>query len=336
LCDNLGRRLDYLRLAVTDLCNLRCRYCMPAAGIALDDRADILTWEELLRLCSIACDLGVRKIRITGGEPLVRIGVADFMSELGRLPQRPELLLTTNGTRLAGHLADLARAGVRRLNVSLDSLLPDRYRTIVRRDRLTDVLAALAAADAAGFGLKINVVVLPGLNDAEIPDFVELTRARRWTVRFIEPMPFCGGSQHAAGRQDSGRQTDAIGSMTADQIVRVIMTHYRLEPVVNDPSAVDRLYRVRGFAGRVGVIASHTRAFCGCCSRLRISAGGQLRTCLYGKPALDLRALLRNGATDNDIAAAITRAACHRHTDGFAAEQARARDRLGSMARIGG
>ena len=180
--DNVGRRLDYLRLAVTDLCNLRCRYCMPAAGIALDDRTDILTWEELLRLCCIACDLGVRKIRITGGEPLVRVGVADFMSELGRLPQRPELLLTTNGTRLAGHLADLARAGVRRLNVSLDSLLPDRYRAIVRRDRLTDVLAALAAADAAGFGLKINVVVVPGLNDAEIPNVVELTRARRWTV----------------------------------------------------------------------------------------------------------------------------------------------------------
>ena len=332
--DSLGRRLDYLRLAVTDLCNLRCRYCMPAAGNALDDRTNILTWEELLRLCVIACDLGVRKIRVTGGEPLVRAGVADFLAELGRLPQRPELLLTTNGTKLTAHLDDLAGAGIKRLNVSLDSLRPQHYRVITRRDRLGDVLSALAAADAAGFGLKLNVVVMPGLNDGEIPDFVELTRAHPWTVRFIEPMPFCGNSNRTAGDTGSVGTADSTDPLSADQIVQRIEMAYDLERLPNVPAAVDRLYRVRSYAGKIGIIAGHSRTFCANCSRLRISALGQLRTCLYARPALDLRALLRAGATDGDIAAAMTAAVCGRDADGFAAE--RERGGLESMAKIGG
>ncbi len=334
LSDNLGRRLDYLRLAVTDLCNLRCRYCMPAAGIALDDRTDVLTWEELLRLCGIACGLGVRKIRITGGEPLVRAGVADFLAELGRLPQRPELLLTTNGTKLAAHLEGLASAGIKRLNVSLDSLRLQHYRVITRCDRLDDVLSALAAADAAGFGLKINVVVMPGLNDGEIPDFVELTRAHPWTVRFIEPMPFCGNSSWTAGDTGSVGIVDSTDPLNADQIVQRIEMAYDLERLPNVPAAVDRLYRVPGYAGKVGIIAGHSRTFCAQCSRLRISSRGQLRTCLYARPALDRRELLRTGATDGDIAAALAAAVCGRDADGFAAE--RKRGGLESMAKIGG
>ena len=333
LCDNHGRRLDYLRLAVTDRCNLRCRYCMPEAGLPLDDHASVLSWEEMLRLCAVLARLGVRKLRVTGGEPLVRKGVIDFLKALGRLPERPEVLLTTNGTRLAAQLEDLHDAGLRRLNVSLDSLRRERYQSIARRDRLEDVLAALAAADAAGFALKINVVVLPGWNDDEIVDFVALTRERRWIVRFIEPMPFGGDPEFA---------DQHLTRLSGDEILTTIRERYPLEAVSNVPTAVDRLFQVPGFAGQVGVIYGMSRSFCGSCSRLRVSAQGQLRTCLYAAPSLDLRGMLRAGASDEQITTAIIGAARQRHRDGFAAEaEQRAlatqhSDGRECMARIGG
>ncbi len=322
--DDHCRRVDYLRLAVTDRCNLRCRYCMPAAGIDLTDRGDLLTWEEMQRLCLIMTGLGLRKIRITGGEPFVRKGLLPFLAAAQRLPGRPLVAITTNGTALLPHLTQLRRLGVTRLNVSLDSLRPAGYRDITRRNDFHRVWRALQHATDLDFTLKINMVVLPGLNEEEIPAFVELTRTRHWTVRFIEPMPFVG----------RGERTPAV--ITGDEIRRRIENHYSFHSMVNTQSAVDVLYRVPGFQGRVGIIQGHTRSFCGSCSRLRVTAQGQVRTCLYGRPVLDLRALLRDGESDAGISEAIRTVVRRKHAGGVEAEQARCRPWLRSMASIGG
>ncbi len=324
LRDPQGRVLDYLRLAVTDRCNLRCRYCMPADGIALVDHDDVLRFEEMERLCRLLVTRGVRKIRITGGEPLVRRGVVDFMARLGALPGSPEILLTTNGVLLRGRLDDLRLAGVRRINLSLDSLDPATFETIARRDVLADVLPLLDEIPAAGLGLKVNVVVLPGVNDHELPDFVELTRDRDLTVRFIEPMPF-DGTGLLAGR-----------SIDGDGILEILNSRVHLERAVGDPRGVDEIYAVEGWRGRVGLIRGHSRTFCATCSRLRIDAQGALRTCLYGAARVSLRTLIRTGATDDELIAAIGAAVAGRFDDGHAAARDRDDPAHQSMASIGG
>ncbi len=322
LRDPQGRRLDDLRLAVTDLCNLRCRYCMPEEGVPQVAHADIMSHEENLRLAGIFCALGVRKIRITGGEPLVRRGVVPFMAALAELPARPEILLTTNGLLLERHLDELMAGGLERVNLSLDSLDPANWRRITRREGYADVRRALDVVLRRGLGLKLNVVVLGGCNDHELGDFVRLTRDLPVTVRFIEAMPFGGpgGEVHAP--------------LTGEEILRRIGEEFELAPIGAAGGDVARVFRIPGHAGLVGVIEGHTRSFCGSCNRLRVDARGRLRTCLYGSPALDLRALVRAGRTDEELAAAIVAAVARRHTDGHAA----ARETPGgtSMASIGG
>jgi cyclic pyranopterin phosphate synthase len=324
LRDPQGRRLDYLRLSVTDRCNLRCRYCMPADGVALVRHADVLSLEDLHRLAALLADLGVRKIRVTGGEPLVRRGVLDLLARLGRLPTRPEVLLTTNGVRLDGRLDALRAAGVRRVNLSLDSLDRDTYRHITRRDELARVRPLLGAIPSAGLGLKINVVVLPGVNDGELGDFVALTRDRDLDVRFIEPMPFAGAG--GAG----------IGIISGDEILDRLRGEFALTPVLGAAEDVAELYTVAGHHGRVGVIRGHARTFCGPCGRLRLDARGRLRTCLYGETVADLGRLLRDGADDGRLARAVRAAVADRLPDGRAAERGRRGGGLESMARIGG
>ena len=326
LVDGQGRRLDYLRLSVTDRCNLRCRYCLPAGPSEENPRSegDLLTWPEMLRLCSLFCRLGIRKIRLTGGEPLVRRGVIDFLARLRELPGRPELLLTTNGTLLAGHLARLAELGFTRLNVSLDSLEKDTYRAITGSENFGRAWRAVEAAADRGFSLKLNVVVLAGVNEDEIPDFVALTRRRDWTVRFIEPMPF------------RGRGGEPVDKVDGDRILSGIRRRFELVPESGPPGAVAELYRVPGFAGRVGLIRARSRTFCGVCSRLRVSAPGRLRTCLYGSPGLDLRRLLREGVADEAIAARIRVAVRRRFADGKAAARASRSGDFRSMSEIGG
>ena len=321
--DPHGRRLDYLRLAVTDRCNLRCRYCMPAAGIPLTDRDAVLGWEELERLVALLVSLGVRKVRVTGGEPLVRRGVSEFLSRLARLPVPPERLLTTNGLLLAEHLDALQTAGVRRVNVSLDSLRPGTFRRLARRDGCRRVVAAVDRALAAGLTVKVNVVVVPGVNDGELSDFVGFIRRRPVTVRFIEPMPFDGGFG------------DRLPALDGDAIVARLRRHADLEP--DGHQGVADLYRVPGCAGRLGVIRGHSRTFCGDCSRLRLDARGRLRTCLYGDVAAELGAALRAGADDSTLADLVRQAVAGRHPHGRAAEAARRRrHHRASMAGIGG
>jgi len=322
LLDPQGRRLDYLRLAVTDRCNLRCRYCMPAAGVPLVSHDDLPSFEETERLVGVFVRLGVRKLRITGGEPLARRGTAEFMARVARKHPRLQLLLTTNGLLLRRHLPALAAAGVERINLSLDSLDAATWSRLTRREGHAEVLAAMEAVLAAGLGLKINVVVLAGVNDHEIPDFVALGRERPIEVRFIEAMPFAG----AGSRQPR--------KLAAVDIVGRLAAEFELEALAPRPTEVARRFRVAGHAGYVGVIAGHERTFCATCSRLRLDSRGRLRTCLYGGAGPDLLALARRGATDEDLLQAVATAVAGRHADGLAAEAAAGPG--DSMASIGG
>lgn len=324
LSDPQGRTLDYLRLAVTDRCNLRCRYCMPAEGIKLVNHQDVLTLEEMQRLGAIFVRLGVRKIRITGGEPLVRKGVVDLMAGLHRLPSQPEILLTTNGLLLDDKLDDLHAAGVRRINLSLDSLDPENWSRITRRQGHEKVLKAIDQVLDKGMGLKVNVVVLPGANEHEVPDFVALTKDRDLSIRFIEPMPFDGAGKPLAA------------TISGEEILALIRPKFELQPLDNKPGAVDKLYAAAGHVGTVGIIEGHSRTFCASCRRMRLDARGRLRTCLYGKPQADLRALIRAGATDAEVISAIRGAVSRRLVDGIAAEADSRIGGLESMASIGG
>jgi len=324
LVDPQGRVLNYLRVAVTDRCNLRCRYCMPLEGIEQIPHHEVMTLEETLRLCSLFTELGIRKIRVTGGEPLVRKGVVGLMSCLAQLPARPEVLLTTNGLVLEEHLEELKAGGIRRINLSLDSLKTDTWTEITRRKGFDKVRGAVDRVLEMGLGLKINVVVLPGINDEEIPDFVELTRNKRLTVRFIEPMPFDG----------AGKALDE--TIDGEEIMLRLRGKYELSPVDQPTDAVDKLFTVRGFTGTVGVISGHSRTFCSTCSRLRIDARGRLRTCLYGAPGANLMEMMREGRSDDEIVAAIKTEISFRFPDGKKAELAHHLVGLESMASIGG
>lgn len=324
LVDPQGRTLNYLRVAITDRCNLRCLYCMPAEGIKRVSHHGILTFEETYRLCSLFTELGVGKIRITGGEPLVRKGAVAFLASLVKLPTRPAILLTTNGLILEDHLEDLKAAGLQRLNISLDSLNPDTWSEITRRKGFVKVRSVVDRVIALGMGLKLNVVVLPGINDHEISDFVELTRTAPLTVRFIEPMPFDG-----AGKAF----TETIDGK---EILLRLRSRFELTPVPQSGDSVDSLFHVRGFKGKVGVIEGHSRTFCHTCTRLRIDSRGRLRTCLYGAPGVNLLQMMRNNASDIDLVEAIRTEVSFRFRDGKTAELAHHLVGLESMASIGG
>lgn len=283
--DTFGRTIDYLRLSITDRCNLRCRYCMPEAGVAPLEHADILSYEELLRVAAAALRLGVRKIRVTGGEPLVRRGIVDFIGRLAALPVAAEITLTTNGLLLADLAAPLKAAGLSRVNVSLDTLHPERFAAITRRPGLEKVLAALAAAEAAGLTpLKINMVPIRGVNEDEIADFARLALERPWQVRFIEFMPVSGGLDYPPeSRFPAAEIVDALGRLGT------------LEPVPRQGAAGPaRLYRYPGAPGEIGVIPAVSTHFCGECNRLRVTADGRLRPCLLSAEEVDLRGVLRD------------------------------------------
>ncbi len=324
LVDPQGRRLDYLRLAVTDRCNLRCRYCMPAAGVALGDRDEILSIDELIRVGALFAGLGVRSFRITGGEPLVRRGVVSLIAALRALPSSPEVLLTTNGLLLVEHLDGLIDAGLKRVNLSLDSLDQGTWTAITRREGFERARSAIDLVLARGLGLKLNMVVLPGWNDHELDDFVELTRERAMTVRFIEPMPFLG----------EGRLSGP--GISGPEILARLSVREQVEPEPVRPGAVEKLFRVPGHVGRIGIIEGHSRTFGGTCRRLRIDARGRLRTCLYGRPSAFLRPLMRAGADDDALVATVRRAVAGRLADGVAAETEHRRHNLESMVNIGG
>jgi cyclic pyranopterin phosphate synthase len=295
LVDGFGRVHRDLRISVTDRCNFRCTYCMPAEGLDWMAREDLLTYEELTRVARVCVErFGFDGIRLTGGEPTVRANLPVLIEQLSSLGV--DLSLTTNGTTLTNLAPTLVAAGLERINISLDSLQRDRFEQITRRDELDKVLAGIDAAVSAGLApVKINCVVMRGVNDDEIVDFARFGRERGVTVRFIEFMPL-----------------DAQGEWTNEQvvtkaeIVAAIGEVFPLEPVAERESDPAARWRYVDGGGEFGVIPSVTEAFCESCDRVRLTADGMLRHCLFATRELDLRTLLRNGATDDDLAEAIT------------------------------
>ncbi len=330
MLDAHGRPLEYLRLAVTDRCNLRCFYCMPEQGIKYLPKSEVLSYEEMLRLTTLLAGLGVRKVRLTGGEPFVRRGLLPFIEQLANVPGLTDISLTTNGVLTAPYVPELARLGVRAVNLSLDTLDRHRFAAITRRDELPAVLRTFDALLDAGIELKINAVVMAGRNIADLVPLAELARTRPLSVRFIEEMPFNGGSHEASA---------ATLPWHHARIRQHLEQHLgELRPLPAPLGNTADEYAVAGFEGTVGIIAAYSRTFCGSCNRLRLTAEGGLRTCLYSQNGLDLRALLRGGATDADLLIALQQAFYHRASDGFAAERERPLHQLSfeSMATIGG
>jgi cyclic pyranopterin phosphate synthase len=295
LDDSFGRRHTYLRISLTERCNLRCTYCMPAEGVELKPRTHLLTYEEILRLARLFAGLGVNKIRLTGGEPLIRKDVDALVAELGRIPGIRTLAITTNGLLLDRHLPLLAAGGLNLINISLDTLREDRFRTITRRPGLDQVLGAIDLALAADIGpVKVNCVVMKGVNEDELVDFVSFTRDRAVDVRFIEYMPFGGNGWN-----------DGDFLPYADMLAIIRQAFPDFTPVDLDARETAKLWEVPGFAGRVGFITSMSRNFCGGCNRLRLTADGSLKVCLFGTAELNLRDLMRDGATDPALTEAI-------------------------------
>ncbi|MFJ9521223.1 GTP 3',8-cyclase MoaA [Kitasatospora sp. NPDC101801] len=290
LVDRYGRVHTDLRVSLTDRCNLRCTYCMPAEGLNWLPRAEVLTDDEIVRLVRIAVTrLGIRSIRLTGGEPLLRRGLPGLVARLTGLG--PEVSLTTNGIGLARTAVELKQAGLHRVNVSLDTLRPERYAEITRRDRIADVFAGLAAAQAAGLApVKINAVPVRGVNDDEILDLVEFAAGHGYLMRFIESMPL-----DAQGAWERDKM------ITADELLAILTERWDLVPVGRHGNAPAEEWRIAGTDTVVGVIASVTRPFCGGCDRVRLTADGQLRNCLFATQESDLRALLRGEADDAAI-----------------------------------
>lgn len=295
LVDGFGRVADDLRISVTDKCNFRCTYCMPAEGLKWLPRNEILTFEEIDRLAGIFVGLGVKTIRLTGGEPLMR---RDLARLVGMLSARgvPDLSLTTNGFWLADQAQDLADAGLKRINVSVDSLLQHRFAEMTRRDALESVMEGLRGAEAAGLSpIKLNCVVIRGTNDDEIVDFARFARDTGYQVRFIEFMPL-----------DADEAWERSAVVPSAEVLQRIAEVFALEPVAHGPEPATVYRFADGAKGGVGVISSVTEPFCDSCNRIRITAEGQLRNCLFALGETDLRALLRGDATDDDIVEAIT------------------------------
>lgn len=325
LTDPYGRPLNYLRLSVTDRCNLRCYYCMPEEGAQFAARKSLLSLDEMLHLSRIFCGLGVNKIRITGGEPFVRPGLMAFLEQLAATDGLNEITLTTNGTLLNRHLGDLLRLGIRKVNLSLDALSPERFFRITRRDVFAEVYDSLMKMIEAGFEVKLNCVVAAGNNTEDIIPFIRLTQAYPISVRFLEEMPFNGGDHQY------------VSTWNYEDIYRHIGAHYpEIIALESEPASTSMNYRIPGHTGTFGIIPSFSRTFCGTCNRVRLSATGELRTCLYGPPVANLRDLLRGEHRPAEsVADAILTAVAKRERDGFAAEAANAAEHH-SMALLGG
>ena len=291
LSDSFQRPINYLRISVTDRCNLRCIYCMPAGGIPTIPHRQILSYEEIRNIAAAAAELGINKIRLTGGEPLVRAGLPRLIQMLAHLDVFDDISLTTNGTLLALYAAELKSAGLHRVNVSLDTLQPDRFRQITRFGNLEDTLHGIAAAKAAGLNpVKVNMVVLAGINDDEIIDFAARTIDQEWHVRFIELMP------------SAGSEVTSAQFVPVSQIRQRLEKLGRLEPCAtstgNGPASY---FRLPGATGTVGFITPVSEHFCFQCNRLRLTADGGLRPCLLNDEEIDIKQALRNGASTEEL-----------------------------------
>jgi len=298
LADSYHRPINYLRISVTDRCNLRCIYCMPPEGIPLMSHGDILRYEEIHLVARAAAKLGITKLRLTGGEPLVRAGLTDLVAMLAKIRGIDDISMTTNGVLLERDAVALKQAGLHRVNISLDSLRPERFHKITRIGKLDDVLRGIEAASEAGLDpVKVNMVVIRGTNDDEISHFALLTLSDAWHVRFIEFMPF----------MEKGKKNRYL--MPVSEIMERIEVLGKLEPSLPNGVGPAKYYRFPGAKGTIGFISPVTDCFCQACNRLRLTADGKLRPCLFSDDEIDLRSPLRQGATVGEIKRLIRRAA---------------------------
>ena len=296
LIDGFDRTISYLRLSVTDRCDFRCQYCM-AETMQFLPRAEVLSIEELLRTAKLFTELGVKKIRITGGEPLIRRGVDALFQGIGQLPGLETLALTTNASHLTESAPRLRQAGVNSINISLDSLRPERFRDITRIGKLETVLRGIDAAVQAGFEkIRLNAVILEGLNRDEVLPLTRFALDKQIGIAFIEEMPL--------GQVNLGSKV--LSYVSSDELIDELSTHYALEPVSNSQTAgPSRNFLIAGTQTQVGFISPHSNNFCGSCNRLRISAEGRLLMCLGNEESIDLRQLMRAGDSDQSIKTAI-------------------------------
>ncbi len=329
LYDNHGRPINYLRLAVTDRCNLRCFYCMPEEGIDYLPRKELLTYEEMERVVRLMVSLGINKVRITGGEPFLRKGMMEFLERLLQIEGLEKLNITTNGTLTAGLVPKIKAIGVNSINLSLDSLDPQRFFDITRRDTFGKVMQTFHELLENGIPTKINAVVMNGRNIDDIIPMVELAKEHPVDVRFIEEMPFNG----------SGAKSEQQ-NWTYPDILAHIKSHFPdIVKLKDEPSSTSFNYKVPGFTGTFGIIAAYSRLFCGSCNRIRLTPQGLLKTCLYDDGVFNLKNLIREGGSDEHLKTALLDALGNRAKDGFEAE--RKRNSFGlpvgeSMATIGG
>jgi cyclic pyranopterin phosphate synthase len=292
LLDPYKRKINYLRISVTDRCNLRCRYCMPEEGIPLIPHEKILTYEEILRIVRVFAIEGISKVRLTGGEPLVRKGIVEFISRLSQIEEIKDLSLTTNGILLKEFAQDLKKAGLTRINISLDSLRRERFSQITRKDDFESVWGGIEEALRVGLSpIKINMVAIQGLNDDEIESFAQLTLHLPLTVRYIEYMP--------SGNGEDWKESNIL---TIPQIQSRLENIGKLIPIPSDQwDGPARRFRIEGAIGEIGMIGAVSSHFCGDCNRLRLTPDGKIRTCLFSDEEIDVREILRKGGSDHDL-----------------------------------
>lgn len=325
LIDNHGRPINYLRLAVTDRCNLRCFYCMPHEGIDFLPKTHLLSFEEMLRLISLLAEMGISKVRITGGEPFVRKELMDFLWKISEIEGIQKINLTTNGVLTAPYVPQLKQLGISSINLSLDSLDRKRFFEMTRRDELPNVLKTFDAILENDIPLKINSVMMAGKNEEDIFGLVDLAKNHPVGIRFIEEMPFNG----------EGEKPEYF--MSYKKIIEIIKAkHPTLYKIADEANSTSYNYKIEGFEGTIGVIAAFSRTFCGTCNRLRITPTGDFKTCLYADSRMNLRDMIRAGLSNENIKEKLQASISHRAKDGFEAEAARKDVISESMTTIGG
>ncbi|MEO0897577.1 MAG: GTP 3',8-cyclase MoaA [Bacteroidota bacterium] len=325
LYDNHGRLINYLRLAVTDRCNLRCFYCMPEEGINYKPRKELLTFEEMERFVRMVAPLGIEKIRITGGEPFLRKGIHEFIQRINEIEGIKSIHVTTNGTRTKDIIPHFDSWGIKSVNLSLDSLDPERFFKITRRREFDKVMESLNLLLEAGISTKINAVVMKGKNIDDILPMIELARDRKVDIRFIEEMPFNGSGKH--------------DTWTYQQTLEFVKSHYpQMGKIKDAPFSTSFNYQIPDFQGSIGFIPAYTRLFCGTCNRIRLTPEGMLKTCLYDDGVMSVRDILRAGHSDEQIIDQLKGVLNKRAKDGFEAENKRKQGKpvSESMATIGG
>ncbi|MFP3597032.1 GTP 3',8-cyclase MoaA [Chryseobacterium sp. SIMBA_029] len=327
LTDKFGRTINYLRLAVVDRCNLRCTYCMPENGLTWIKQKELMTDEEMLRICSVFAELGVDKIRITGGEPFVRKNIIDLIGNLSRLEGITDLSLTTNGLLTEQYIPQLKEFGVKSVNLSLDTLDEERFFKITRRKSFNTVMKTLEALLEHDIKVKVNTVVMEHQNIEDIIPLIFLTKQLPIDVRFIEEMPF------------NGNDGDISLKWSYPQIYKHISEHFpQIEKTADPKSSTSYNYRIHGFMGNIGIIAAYTRSFCGDCNRIRITPSGVLRSCLYEGTGINLKDEMRSGKTDEELKNSIINCIQNKSKDGWEAQKLSLTESQihQSMATIGG